>query len=215
MFSTEARRKRRPYMRSPNPSFSSVAYRENRIKLHFIASSTITVRPVNFAVHRALFTRSLFVIALAGLAWVPAQARLGETLDQLKARLGKPEQQAQPRKDTAIWLFEVEDGQLIYNVTLDTHGRSIAEGLRPLKRAAFTKDTAQDFIQAQIAPFRDSKTLHTFTPGEKYKFAGETFTCAEGELAIVDDVNGVMIVWTQKGVPSVMAVSAVMVQQTH
>jgi hypothetical protein len=154
-------------------------------------------------------------MALAVFALTSAHARLGDTLDQLKARYGKPEQQAQPRKDTAVWLFEVDDGQLIYNVTFDAKGHSIAEGLRPVKRAIFTKDIAQDFIQGQIALFRDSKTLRTCKPGEKYQFAGQVFTCGDGELAVVDDVNGVLIVWVQKGVPSVMAVTHVMVQQTH
>jgi len=154
-------------------------------------------------------------IALATFVLTPAQARLGDTLEQLKAHYGKPEQQAQPRKDTAVWLFEVDDGQLIYNVTFDAKGRSIAEGLRPLKRAIFTKDIAQDFIQGQIAPFRDSKSLHTYRTGEKYQFGGQSFTCGEGEIAVVDDANGVLIVWVQKGVPSVMAVTHAMVQQTH
>lgn len=159
--------------------------------------------------------RISLTLALAGFALVPVHARLGDTLDQLKARYGKPEQQAQPRKDTAVWLFEVEDGQLIFSVTFDAKGRSIAEGLRPVKRAIFTKDIAQDFIQGQIASFRESKTLRTCKPGEKYQFAGQVFTCADGELAIVDDANGVLIVWAQKGVPSVMAVTHAMVQQTH
>ena len=163
----------------------------------------------------AVIIRSLFAILLTLFALTAAQARLGETLDQLKARLGKPEQQQQPRKDTAVWFFEVEDGQLLYNVTFDAQGRSIAEGLRPVKRAVFTKDIVQDFIQSQIAPYRESKTLHTFKSGEKYQFAGRNFTCADQEVAIVDDVNGIMIVWVQKGVPSVMAVAPVMVQQTH
>jgi len=162
-----------------------------------------------------MFRSSLFVLSFVLLSAVPAGATLGETLEQLKSRLGKPEQQAQPRKDMAVWLFEVDDGQLIYNVTFNAQGRSIAEGLRPLKRAIFTKDTAQDFIQNQIAPFRDSKTLHTYHPGKKYQFAGQLFTCPEQEIAIVDDVNGVMIVWVQKGVPSVMAVTAEMVRRTH
>ena len=152
---------------------------------------------------------------ITALTVVPAQARLGETLDQLKARLGKPEQQDPPRKDVALWLFEVDDGQLIYNVNFDAKGRSIAEGLRPLKRAVFTKDTAQDFIQGQIAPFRDSKTLRTVKPGEAFQFAGRSFTCGDGEITLVDDANGVMVVWQTKGVPSVMAVSAAMVKQTH
>ena len=114
-----------------------------------------------------------------------------------------------------MWLFEVEDGQVIYNVTFDDKGRSIAEGLMPLKRAIFTKDMAQDFIQSQIAPYRGSKTLHTFKPGEKYSFAGQAFTCGAQETAIIDDANGVMVVWVQKGIPSVMAVSPAMVRKTH
>jgi len=159
--------------------------------------------------------RLLLTIVLAGLGLASAHARLGETLEQLKARFGKPEPQAQPRKDMAVWFFEVEDGQMIYNVTFDAKGHSIAEGLRPVKRAIFTKDIAQDFIQQQIAPFRESKTLRTCKPGEKYQFAGQTFTCGEGEIAVVDDANGVLVVWVQKGVPSVMAVTREMVQQTH
>lgn len=146
---------------------------------------------------------------------VPAHARLGETLKELEARWGKQQPQKQPRKDLAVWFFEADDGQLIYNVTFNAQGQSIAEGLRPLKRAIFTKDIAQDFIQDQIAAFRESKTLRTFRPGEKYQFAGQPFTCGEGELAVVDDVNGVMIVWVQKGIPSVMAVGPIMVKQTH
>lgn len=159
--------------------------------------------------------RFAFVGVLAAIASGPVHAALGETLDQLKTRWGKPEQQAQPRKDQAIWLFEVEDGQLMYSVTFDASGHSIAEGLRPIKRAIFTKDIAQDFIQGQIARFRDSKTLRTFKAGEKYQFGGQAFTCGDGEVAIVDDPNGVLIVWTQKGVPSVMAISHAMAQQTH
>lgn len=158
------------------------------------------------------FSLISFIVAAA---ISPAHASLGETLDQLKSRWGKPEQQQQPRKDQAVWLFEVDDGQLLYSVTFDAKGHSIAEGLRPLKRASFTKDIAQDFIQGQIARIRDSKTLRTCKAGDKYQFAGQVFTCADGEVAIVDDVNGVLVVWTQKGVPSVMAVSHVMVQQTH
>lgn len=159
--------------------------------------------------------RISLAIASVILTLTSAHARLGDTIDQLKARYGRPEQQAQPRKDTAVWLFEVDDGQLMYNVTFDAKGHSMAEGLRPMKRAVFTKDIAQDFIQGQIATFRESKTLHTYKTGEKYQFAGQAFTCGEGELTIVDDVNNVLIVWVQKGVPSVMAVSHTMVQQTH
>lgn len=161
------------------------------------------------------FPRTLLVVLLGLLTFCPVHARLGDTLEQLKIRYGKPEQQIQPRKDLAIWLFEAEDGQLMFNVTLDASGHSIAEGLRPVKRAIFTKDIAEDFIQGQIAPYRGSKTMHTFKGGEKYQFAGQIFTCGEGEVTIADDGNGIMIIWTQKGVPSVMAVTSSMVRQTH
>ena len=159
--------------------------------------------------------RNLIIATLGLLAFCPAHARLGETLDQLKARYGKPEQQQQPRKDLAIWLFEVDDGQVMYNVTFDASGHSIAEGLCPVKRADFTKNIAEDFIQGQIAPYRGSKTMHTFKSGDKYQFAGQIFTCGDGEIAIVDDANGIMIIWAQKGVPSVMAVTTSMVRRTH
>ena len=159
--------------------------------------------------------RSLLAASLGLLVFSTAEARLGETLEQLKVRYGKPEQQQKPRKDQAVWLFEAEDGQLMFNVTFDGHGHSIAEGLRPIKRANFTKDIAEDFIQLQIAPYRNSKTIHTFKSGEKYRFAGQIFTSGEQEVAVVDDANGIMIIWAQSGVPSVMAVTASMVQQTH
>jgi hypothetical protein len=159
--------------------------------------------------------QTLMAVLIGLLTFCPARARLGDTLDQLKARYGKPEQQQQPRKDLAIWLFEVEDGQVMYNVTFDASGHSIAEGLRPVKRANFTKNIAEDFIQGQIAPYRGSKTMHTFKTGDKYQFAGQIFTCGDGEIAVVDDANGIMIIWAQKGVPSVMAVTTSMVRRTH
>jgi hypothetical protein len=159
--------------------------------------------------------RLIPLIFFGGAMLASAHARLGETLDQIKAQYGRPESQQQSRKDQAVWLFEVDDGQLIYNVTFDEKGRSIAEGLRPLKRAAFTKDVAQDFIQSQVGPYRNSKTLQNLKPGEKYTFGGQNFVCGDGESVIVDDANGVLIVWTQKGIPSVMAVSHVLVQKVH
>lgn len=187
-------------------------------KVPQISSEKSIPAPVShliFAVLSIAQLRLLFFACLCFVALTPVQARLGETLNQIKARYGKPEQQAQPRKDQAVWLFEADDGQLVYSVTFDAKGHSIAEGLRPIKRAVFTADIAQDFIQGQIALFRDSKTIRTHKPGEKYQFAGQVFTCGEQEIAIVDEANGVMIVWVQKGVPSVMAVAPAMVQQTH
>ena len=159
----------------------------------------ITVQP-------ALLIRSLFVIPLALLTLTSAQARLGETLEQLKIRYGKPEQQQQPRKDVAVWLFEVEDGQLIYNVTFECQ--------RPVdRRRACVRSNARSSHQRYCAGFHPgtNRTVpqfedpaHSQTRGkiqidlpDRCSRAGEP-----GQLTVVDDVNGVMIIWTQKGVPS-------------
>jgi hypothetical protein len=140
------------------------------------------------------------------------QARLGETLDQLKERLGKPEPQLRKDASAAVWFFEGEDGQLLYTVTFNAKGFSIAEGLKPLKRARFPKDTVQDFIDSQTAVYRGSKTILTVKPGEKYRFAGKVLVCGEQEVVLVDDPNDLLIVWTRGGIPSVMAVRPEMVR---
>jgi hypothetical protein len=147
--------------------------------------------------------RLLVTVLLAGLAAAPAWATLGETLEQLKAHLGKPEPQV--RKDVVVWFYEVEDGRLIYTVTFDDKGRSIAEGLKPLKRAIFTKDVAEDFIRAQLTVAKDSKTVHSYKPGEKYSFGGQSFTCAAEEYVTVDDATDLAIVWNRSRAPSVIA----------
>jgi len=147
--------------------------------------------------------RLLAVVLLAGLAPTTGHAVLGETLDQLKAHLGKPEPQV--RKEAVVWFYEVEDGRLLYTVTFDDQGRSIAEGLKPLKRAIFTKDVAEDFIHAQLAVTAGSKTVRTYKPGEKYTFGGQPFTCGEEEYVTVDEASDVAIVWNRTRAPSVIA----------
>jgi hypothetical protein len=160
---------------------------------------------------RLIAPRFLLVAALiVSAAATSAHARLGEPLAKLKERFGKPQPQAQ--KDAVFWLFEGEDGQLLYTVTLNAKGVSIAEGLKPLKYGRLTRETAENFINGQLGSFRESKTARTVNPGEKYVFAGKSFVCAEQEYVIVDDANGILIVWTKGAPPYVMAVSPEMIK---
>lgn len=140
----------------------------------------------------------------------PAHAVLGETLEQLKSHMGKPEPQT--RKDAAVWFFEVEDGRLVYTVTFNDKGVSIAEGLKPLKRAIFTSKAAQDFIDAQLTLAKDSKSVRKFKPGETYTFGGKSFTCGPQEYVTVDEVNDLAIVWDRTRLPTVIAFRSEMVK---
>lgn len=155
-------------------------------------------------------TLSLLLATLA--ATVPASARLGDTLADLKKAFGAPERQRVPRKDKADWLFEGDDGQLHYSVTFNAEGKSIAEGLKPLKRARFNKDTAMNFIDDQLGANRSSKTMRVVKPGEAYAFAGQNFVCDKAEYVIVDETLGILVIWSQAGVPSVMIVSEEMMR---
>jgi hypothetical protein len=150
------------------------------------------------------------LLSIVALTAVPARAVLGENLEQLKAHMGKPEPQT--RKDAAVWFFEVEDGRLVYTVTFNDKGLSIAEGLKPLKRAIFTSKAAQDFIDAQLTLAKDSKTLRTFKPGDTYAFGGKAFTCGPQEYVHVDEANDLAIIWNRTRLPTVIAIRSVMVQ---
>jgi len=157
--------------------------------------------------------RLLFVLLLAGWLAAPAQARLGETLAEIKKRYSQPV--PQDRKDIANWLFEVEDGQLVYTVTFDAKGLSIAEGLKPVKRARFSKDVALDFIESQLAPYRDSKTMRVVAPGGKYMFAGKELTCAQNEYVVVDEPQAMLLIWIQTATPTVMVVRPEIFRRTN
>jgi hypothetical protein len=148
--------------------------------------------------------RLLAALLLLAVVATPVIARLDDTLSDLKKRFGDPA--AQPRKDVAVWFFEIEDGRMSYTVTFNAQGRSIAEGIKPIKRALFTSAVARNFIDSQLAPYQGSKTMLLAGPGEKYKFAGQEFTGGEGEYAFIDEPNKLLIVWTKTGLPSVMAV---------
>lgn len=154
--------------------------------------------------------RSLLLVLLACLATVPAQAVLGEKLSDLTKRYGKPEPQPKGNKNAATWLLEGEEGQLIYTATFDAKGRSIGEGMKPVRYAKFTPQTVQAFVDMQMAPYKDSQTVRTAKAGEKYAFGGKVYTAGSEESVVVDDANDLLIVWTKGALPSVMAVSHVL-----
>jgi len=158
--------------------------------------------------------RLLLLLLLAASAAQPASALLGETLADLKKRFGPPEVQMESRKDNAYWLFEGDDGQLMYSVTFNAKGHSIAEGLKPLKRARFGKTRVMEFIDSELIPVRNSPTLKVPKTGEAYRFAGRDLVCADGEYIAVDEPNGILIVWNQKGMPAVLVISPEMMNST-
>ena len=111
--------------------------------------------------------RSLIFILLASLMVVSTRAQPGETLDALKKRYGTPAPQDRRDSRSAVWLFEGEDGQLAYSVTFDAHGKSIAEGLKPMRYAIFSRSTVQNFIDGPFPPpipFRRLDPLNWICP---------------------------------------------------
>jgi hypothetical protein len=157
--------------------------------------------------------RSLLAAALVAIAATsPGFARIGESLDLLKTRFGKSPERESP-KNMAVWFVESIDGPLVYTVTLNAKGVSIAEGIKPLKRAILTAKIAQDFLADQMTLIKDSKTTRVVKPGEKYVFAGQSFLCAEGEYVVLDEPNGLLLVWARAGIPSVMAITKEMLLQ--
>ncbi len=158
-------------------------------------------------------TRLCLAALLAVCGAVAADARLGDTLSDLKKTFGSPVPMTQPRKDQAFWLFEGDDGQLMYSVTFNAQGRSIAEGLKPLKRARFNRDTALDFIDNELAAIRNSKTKRTLKPRDVYQFAGKRYICGDQEYVVIDEANGYLAIWSQAGVPSVLVLAPEMMAQ--
>lgn len=154
--------------------------------------------------------RFLFSLLLAGLSGV-AHARLGESLAQIAERFGKPV--ATP-KNTAYWLFEVGDsGQVQYTVTFGTGGKSIAEGLRPLRNARFTANIANDFIAGQLEDDPASTTRRTLKASEQYTFAGQTMAVGANEYVVIDEARGLLIVWSRAAkTPYVLVLSPEMMK---
>ncbi len=140
---------------------------------------------------------------LALVAASPLAARLGESAADLKKRFGRPE--AQPAKNVLVWLIEEPAGALIYTVTLNDRGLSIAEGLKPYRAAPLPESRARDFISEQVSVLANPSGARVVKPGESYQFGGETLTCGPSEHIVVDDAHNLLVVWTKGNGPSVMA----------
>jgi len=136
-----------------------------------------------------------------------ASAVLGATLAEItKHRSKKPD--SQPGKDRAVWMFEGNDGLLLYAVKFGDDGRSIYEQLKPGQLGrTLHPDFVNDFIQAQTAHLKDSPTLLEPKPGEAYRFAGKDLVVAKNEYVLVDAANGVLIVWVRGSLPSITAIT--------
>ena len=160
-------------------------------------------------------SRLLLVLLLAVLGAVAADARLGETMGDLKKRFGSPVPATQARKDQAFWVFEGDDGQLMYSVTFNAKGQSIAEGLKPLKRARFNRTIALDFIDSESVVLGNSKTTRELKPGDVYGFGGKKYVCGEQEYVVVDEPRGVLIIWSQGGIPNVLVLAPEMMAQMN
>ncbi|MBA4136165.1 MAG: hypothetical protein C0518_02470 [Opitutus sp.] len=170
-----------------------------------------------FFIFRAPPFPALLVLALAGAfvfgAATTAHARIGESGADLRKRFGRPE--SQPSKDVLVWLIEEPSGALLYTVTLDDRGISIAEGLKPFRQAALSEQSARNFIKDQLSMLADPRTARAVKPGESYVFGGETLSCGEHEQVIVDDANNLLVIWATRPMPSVMAATHEMMQRTR
>lgn len=155
--------------------------------------------------------RALLAVVLVCLLAPRGEARLGETLEKLKERYGKP--QPQLKKESATWFFDTDDEkQLVFTATFNDQGLVIAEGLKPVRYARLTRESVQAFIDLQVQPIAGSKTLRTVKRGEPYVFAGKNYVCGETETVVVDDANGILIVWNNSAEPFVLAVSPQMLR---
>lgn len=159
-------------------------------------------------------SRPLFGLFLAlALAGGPVRAALGETLGDLQKRFGRPDPQLNARtaKNVAHWSIEtMQSERLVYTVTFNARGRSIAEGLKPVRRAVLTDELAERFVQSQLAIHRSAATPRQPQPGEKFTFAKQEFTCAANERIWVDEAGDFMIVWVRGPKGHVLAVRAEM-----
>jgi len=155
-----------------------------------------------FPISRLLLVATLMFATIATPAW----ARLGDPVSKLKDRFGRAPERESP-KGMAIWFIESIDGALVYSATLNAKGIIIAEGIKPLKRAILTTEIAKDFLQDQMAPYLQSKTARVVPPGEKYEFARQSFDCGANEFVFVDEPNGILLIWSRAGIPSVIALS--------
>jgi hypothetical protein len=144
-----------------------------------------------------------------------ARAALGESESEIHRRFGRPDpllQQGQ-QKNVTLWSIETPQSErLVYTVTFNAKGRSMGEGLKPVRRAVLTSDYAQGFVDSQLAmhPQATPETTRQPKPGEKYTFAGQEFACGADEKVWVDTTHDFLIVWLQGPKGHVLAVRAEM-----
>jgi hypothetical protein len=161
--------------------------------------------------------RLQILLACLLLSVASARAALGETLADLRKRFGPPDPQlAHPQKNVAHWSIETDQSErLIYTVTFNAKGLSIAEGLKPVGRAVLLEPMAQSFVDSQFALHQGAATTRTPKPGEKYRFAGQEFVCAANEAVWVDETHDFMVIWLKGKQALVMAVRAEMLAPPH
>ena len=82
------------------------------------------------------------------MASTRAAARIGETLDSLKARLGEPNVE-QPEKGVYGW-SAYDDDTVFHIVVRDKVGRSVAEQLKSYGGAPLDHDTVTNFFARQL-----------------------------------------------------------------
>lgn len=152
----------------------------------------------------------LCLLLFAGLTAVPTQARVGESIAEIRKRYGRP--QGQPDKHTTFWMFENDFGAMHYTVTTNDKDVSIAEGLKAYRRTRFTAKDAEVFIDMQFAG-RPEADRRTIAPGQAYRFAGQAFTCGPKEHVVVDETAGILLIWNKTEPASVLAVGPEMLQR--
>jgi hypothetical protein len=157
------------------------------------------VSPRPTRILRAAFACAAFLWAAAGFA------RVGDKIDDLRKRFGRPH--TQPNKETVVWIIEERAGPLLYTVTLGEKGVSIAEGLKPMKPAGVMQDEiAEAFVQEQLGTLPDEKSARAVKAGESYTFGGQEFVCAKDEVVALDPER-LLVVWNRGPAKSVMAVT--------
>ncbi len=150
----------------------------------------------------------LTLLFLSLVAATQVSARLGDTFADIKKHRGKPA--GMPDKNTALWLFEGGDEQVVYAVKFDADGRSIAETLKPSRPGAkLLSEIVVDFIKAQREILEGSKTTRELPVGAKYTFAGHDLTVADNEYVVVDEPRGFLLVWARGSLPSVTVIAPV------
>lgn len=174
-------------------------------------------RPQRVCVPGVKSRLSIVLTCLLLAASPSARAALGETEGEIARRFGRPDPLLQQgsQKHVTLWAIETPQSErLIYTVTFNPKGRSMGEGLKPVRRAVLTDDYAQSFVDSQLAmhPTATPESTREPKPGEKYIFAGQEFACGADEKVWVDETNDFLVVWLQGPKGHVLAVRAEMLR---